>query len=62
MRVFDYDWASPSCRVDVSTSLCSLSVVNVVDYTSMSLVMDFTPSTVICAANTNGSWSNDFQS
>ncbi len=52
MRVFDYDWAS----------LCSLGVVNVVDCASMSLVMDCTPSTIICAANTNGSWSNDFWS
>jgi hypothetical protein len=42
-----------ACHVDVSTSSCSLSVVDVVDYTSMSLVMDNIPSTIVCATSTN---------
>ncbi len=48
MKVFDQDWTSPSYRVDVLALLCSLGVVDVVDYTLMSLVMDCTPSTIIC--------------
>jgi hypothetical protein len=53
MRVFGQDWTSPSCCVDVLASSCSLGVVDVADYSSASLVMNYTPSTVICVVNTN---------
>ncbi len=62
MRVFGQDWASPSYHVDVLVSLCFLGVLDVVDYTSMSLVIDYTPSTVVCATSTNASWNNSSQS
>jgi hypothetical protein len=49
MRVFNHDWTSPSYCVDVSTSSCSSSVVNVVDYALTSLIVDCTPLIVVCA-------------
>ncbi len=53
MKVFGQDWAFPSCHGNVSTSSCSLGVVDVVDCTSMSLVMDYIPSIVVCATSIN---------
>jgi hypothetical protein len=42
-RVSSQDWVSPSYHFDASTSLVSSSVVDVVDCTSASLVIDCTP-------------------
>jgi hypothetical protein len=42
MIVFDQDYNFPFCHNDVLTSSCSLGVVDIVNYLSMSLIMDFT--------------------
>jgi hypothetical protein len=55
MKFFGQDWIFPSYRFDISVSSFSLGVIDVVDYTSTSLLMDCIPSTVVYATNTNAS-------
>jgi hypothetical protein len=42
MIVFDQDYTSPFLHNDVLTSSCSLGVVDIVNYLSMSLIIDCT--------------------